>query len=336
MNKHHVSCIYYPTTTLLIDDQPDFLERLSVKLGESSPYLRYSDPQKALSYLQGKIKPSDTLQQVIGIDTGSEHYSHHSTRLPVHYDLTPLYQKFYDPQRFSEISVLVVDYAMPGINGEQLCKALKGSPIKIIMLTGQADKEIAVRLFNEGLISKFILKKEPNLLEILTNSIADMQKDYFRDLTAPILKGLIADEESVLNDPEFITLFNEVYQEASASSYALIDLSGSFLFLDDFASPTWLIIKTEEELEEITHELIDSDPYSPCLEFLKKREKIPYSPNFSGYFNSNDLTCKDHWYPANQLQGRKDYYYAIVKDLNEFPLEKSKILSLRHYLNSIA
>jgi CheY-like chemotaxis protein len=327
MNTHKLSCIYYPTTTLLIDDESDFLERLSLKLGEEFPCVTYSNPQKGLDYLREEMKRSNALPTVIGIDTESEYYSYQSTRLPVHYDITWLYQKFYDFQRFSEISVLIVDYAMPEMSGEQLCIALKGSPVKTIMLTGQADKETGVRLFNEGLISKFILKQQPNLIETLKNCITEMQKSYFQDLAAPIFKGLMADEDSALNDPEFICLFNQIYQEISASSYALIDFAGSFLFLDKVGAPTWLIIKAEEEIEEITRELIDHDPYSPGLEFLRKREKIPYSPNLAGYFNPSYPSYNTHWYPAQRLQGKKDYYYAITKDLKDFPIDKNKIIA---------
>ena len=67
----------------------------------------------------------------------------------------------YNKERFGETSVVVVDFAMPQMNGEEFCRKLgqlKGNSVKIIMLTGEADEEMAVRLFNAGVIDKFLRK----------------------------------------------------------------------------------------------------------------------------------------------------------------------------------
>ena len=325
MNDRKISCIYYPTTVLLVDDHSDFLQHMQLKIGDYFSCLLYSNPKEALKRIKKESKRKNTLNKVIGIDDQSEYYSHQSSKqLPVQYDITSLYKQIYNKNRFSEISVLVVDYQMPDMTGEQLCVELKGSPIKIIMLTAEADQEMAVKLFNAGLIDKFILKGQPYLEETLRKSITEMQQRYFQDLTAPILKGLATNESSSLADPAFIDLFNKILNDVSASDYYLIDLSGSFLFLDNTGYTTWLIIKTREECEEISAQLVELSPSLPWAEAMSHGEKIPYFSNFSDYFNVNKTSYKDHWYDAQLLKGSKDYFYSISKDLKGFSLDQKK------------
>ena len=61
-------------------------------------------------------------------------------------------------------------------------------PVVVATIANEADEDMAVKLFNAGVIDKFILKGQPGLAETLKNSIFEMQKRYFEDLTDPIVK----------------------------------------------------------------------------------------------------------------------------------------------------
>ena len=52
---------------------------------------------------------------------------------------------------------------MPDINGIEFCQNLKDKKVFKIMLTAEADSNIAIKAFNDGLINKFILKTTEHL-----------------------------------------------------------------------------------------------------------------------------------------------------------------------------
>jgi two-component system, probable response regulator PhcQ len=59
-----------------------------------------------------------------------------------------------------EVSIVVCDYTMPFINGMEFLKQVKQTypHILSIMLTGQAEMDVAIQAINEAGVYKFILK----------------------------------------------------------------------------------------------------------------------------------------------------------------------------------
>lgn len=333
MEHNRVFCLYYPTTTVFVDDNKPFLENIQLNIGHRTPCVLYSDSTQALKAIQKAIQKNNDLRSVVDIDTESSDYARMSSKLPIRYNISNIFKHIYNNARFSEVSVIVVDFEMPNLNGEELCKLLrKNNPLtKIIMLSGEADDVIAVRLFNEGLIDQFIYKGRPGWDNTLINSIKEMQKRYFEDLTTPIIKVLAYDQDSSLGDPAFIDLVNQIYSELSASSYYLFELSGSFLFFDDLGTPTWLIVKTLDELKETADEI---DAPKSLIKAMKKGEVVPYFSKFEDCFDNQKQDLEKHFYKAKILKGKKDYCYALIKDqLLDFPLDRDKILSFNEYLS---
>ena len=70
-----------------------------------------------------------------------------------------------------EVSVVIVDYQMPKMNGAQLIRLLltKYPGIRYIMLSGQANEIVVNELRNEGLIDAFIHKPwdEHEMIELV-------------------------------------------------------------------------------------------------------------------------------------------------------------------------
>lgn len=338
MEENNISCFYYPTTVVVVDDNKSFLEKFQYSIGKDILCKTYSDPEEALAYIQNTVKKDAILKHIIAVDESSEHYSHASGQLPLQYDVSKIYEHVYNKDRFSEVSLIIVDYAMPSMNGEELCRRLKqidGNSAKIIMLTGEADDPKAITLFNKGIIDKFLRKGQPNLEVDLKNSIIEMQKRYFLDLTYPIMQGLSSDKDSSLGDPIFRDLFNKIYLDIAASSYYLIELSGSFLFMDNAGVPTFLIIKTLDELEEIAEQIDKNKLPRKLIESVKNGELIPYFSHSSDDFDAEASVFEKHLYKAKKLKGKKDYVYALVNDLEGFSLKRDKILSFNEHIVSV-
>lgn len=253
MKISKLPCLYHPTTCVLVDDDKFFLNSIILKLNPHIPYKTYLDPKEALSALKNLKTQNKLLSEIVTANPDSEEYA--ENQYQVNLKFSNIYQQAYNRKLFSEISVIVVDYAMPQMNGAELLKNLSDVPIKKIMLTGQADESFAVQLFNEGIIHKFLLKKDTQTLaEMINQAICELQDNYFHDLSEFILQNLPPHLSICLNDPVFIDLFNQVKQDVAASSYYLLDASGSFLLFDDSGTPTWLLVKTEDEILEFTQQ----------------------------------------------------------------------------------
>jgi len=108
-------------------------------------------------------------------------------------------------QRFNRLSVVVVDYSMPGLNGLQFCEQIKDPQIGKVLLTGVADEKMAVEAFNAGIIDRFISKSHPQASEHISDFSREMQHAYFRRQTQQMhqtlrLAGpLFLDDHSVTN-----------------------------------------------------------------------------------------------------------------------------------------
>ena len=335
MDESEISCIYYPTTIVVVDDNESVLENIELKIGKYLPCRLYSDPKEALAFIQAQMKRVDVLKNIIGIDEGSDYYNYASHQMPIQYDIAKIYNHVKNKDHFSELSVIVVDYAMPGMNGEELCKQLKRTknhPLKIIMLTGEADEPTAIRLFNAGIIDRFMKKSDPDVDEQLKNAIISMQHRYFYDINYPLVRAISTDENSSLGDPVFREFFRKICDDISATSYYLIDTSGSFIFFNNSGKPTWLIIKTLNDLVEISDQ-IEAHISEEIIDLISKGEVIPYFWENEIEFFSDEEKLKKSLHKAKKLNGEKIYFYALLDELPEFPLETNKVVSFNQYMS---
>lgn len=334
MSKNLITCAVNPSTAVIIDDNRSFLLNITLQLDKNIVAKTFLNPEEALAYIAGK-KEINVYHKILSVDATSSNYSYSSSHLPMQFDVSKLYEYVYNKDRFLEISVVVVDFDMPQMNGAEFCRQLRKLvklPIKVIMLTGEADTATAVDLFNDGLIDKFILKGRPDLEEILNAAILDMQNNYYRDLSDPLINAISAEQDTALGDPVLSELLKTVRDETSASSCYLIDSSGSFLLLDDNNTPHWLIIKTLSELKEIAAQMEDAGLPDKLVTSLKQGDSMLYYYHSDNYFNDVERTFKDHLYDARKLAGNKEYRYFLTKKLPDFALDTSKILSFNDFL----
>jgi CheY-like chemotaxis protein len=139
----------HPCTWFFLDDETRFLESVALVVPADQPISLHDVPVALLDLLRKlytSLAPSN---------------------LEVVLDLDDAWGIINNPNRFSLPSVLVVDYAMPSIDGLEFCQELADIPIKKILLTGVADEKIATNAFNDGLIDRFIRKSDQNALEDL-------------------------------------------------------------------------------------------------------------------------------------------------------------------------
>ena len=122
---------YYPTTVVFVDDDRAFLENLVIGLEGDLASVIFDSPVDALAFIEAgaKVRPHDLVlaahpEVPDGVDRAL-------TDRMVTVELSKIPELVYRPKRFDELTVVVVDYAMPGLNGLEFCERLGDTPVRI-------------------------------------------------------------------------------------------------------------------------------------------------------------------------------------------------------------
>ncbi len=327
MTKELPLC-FYPTQIILIDDDVNYTKNVEMfMLSKEIPVKIFNNPLKAIPYIMENVitKLSENLFNI------EDEFLEKTT---FNVSFKPLQEIVYNKNRFQNFSVLVVDFAMPEMNGQELVTQLKDLPIKKLLLTGEADYSLAVKMFNAGLIDRFFRKSDDNLLENIVKEIEQLKVDFFVSLSKPVLSAL-AKKSSIIPfaDSKFVNFFTDLFKKNKIAEYYALDESASYLLLTKTATSYGLIVKSEEDMQTLI-ELAENEKgiSSDLLQSIKDKKKLAY------FHNVKELSkpVKD-WklYDAHELSGSSQkYYYALVKDVADlFNLDQSKIISYQKFLD---
>ena len=333
MQHLSIPTCYFPSTALFLDDSHDFLLNFVLQLDEGVAYRTFDSPRKALDYIHNKRCELELISQhCLSEYTAAQNFP--LTNRTINSDLAAIYAEVYNPHRFSEISVVVVDYAMPGMDGLEFCRRMDNSNIKKILLTGQADEKLAIAAFNEGLIHRYIKKSDINAAEQITRSIYELQLQYFQSMSDMVVRMLSVTSPSCLHDNKFVHFFRQLREERRIIEYYLVDNSGSFFMLDDDANVSFLVVKNAADIRSHYDWAQANGASEDVLKQLATGEKIP------GLWQANASTPQwNDWsnflVPATRLISDETYYYAYLQGNVLFDLRQQKILSYHRYLEEL-
>ncbi|MEZ0309814.1 MAG: response regulator [Ramlibacter sp.] len=153
-----------PGTVVFVDDDPDYLEMLALVLPRHWRVKLFTRPDACINYLQQEppFWEADAWNQQQLI----EQWRDGKALIPQVLDYWSKYT-----ERYALARVCVVDYSMPSMDGLQALSELVDWPGSRVLLTGQADEQIAVRAFNRGLIDQFIPKQSPDIAGTLIGAV---------------------------------------------------------------------------------------------------------------------------------------------------------------------
>ena len=160
---------FHPTTIVAVDDNQRFLESIAVGLPDDIRFFAFLSAEEALEQIN-QPHPSMSL--------ADRCFTKHG--MTVNLDLNVIEQEIKHIDRFERVSVVLVDYAMPTMNGLEFCARVNDPDVKRILLTGVADEKTAVHAFNEGLIDLYLPKKDLNSYEGVIPYIESLQEAYFQ------------------------------------------------------------------------------------------------------------------------------------------------------------
>ena len=331
MGNCYVPVCYFPSKIMLVDDSKDFLINFSLQLSEMLDYQLYNSPQQALEALQ-QMPPQQALHQRC-LSEQIETVGCPLTTQSFNFDLSAIHSLAYNPRRFSETTVVIIDYAMPGINGIELCEQLVDIPVSKILLTGRADEKTAIAAFNDGLIDTYVQKNDPDIITKVNRNILQLQKRHFQEMSLSTVNMLSINGLQCLQDRKFAEFFEQLCQQLNIVEYYLTEMSGSFLLLDSHANASCLIIKSQQDLEYCRELAIDNHAPPEVITQLEQGSCVPYFWLDGDTYQDEWTDWDSHLLPAKSIECKQPYYYALVQNTVPFNITMDKILSYHYYLD---
>lgn len=244
--KYPTACLF-PTTTVFLDDDPDYLESLIGNISMPRIKLKpFGNHEAVTTYLETHLAKHELTTNWMKKTVSEDVFE--NTAFEICY--SEIQHELNDQNRSQRVTALVVDYQMPVKNGLEFIKSLDHLPIKKILLTGTADLNIAINAVNDNLIDAFFKKEDENLVPRLTRKLDEYQFDYFFEHSQLIKRSLIKlGDRPLVESKTFQRLFDSTLQATKAVEYYLIDENCSYVFLDEKGRQTKLLIKSKDQLE---------------------------------------------------------------------------------------
>lgn len=302
----------HPTLSVFVDDSPSFLESLTFQLPPGFQHKAFRDPVVALAWLQQTWRQHSNREEDGPLRIGFDEEGAMLERRQISIFLDRIYNIVTDKERFILPAVLVVDYAMPQMNGVEFCREIRDLPIKKIMLTGQADEKLAVDAFNRGLIDCFIRKSDPGALEGLGREIARLQREFFLGYTRTLKDLLVRHTYSFLSDPEMEILVRDLSARYRFVEHYLFPNPPGILFLDKQGKTTLMVIETAIGLTAQYEIAEDQGAPVELLNALREHKLVPFFSDTGGmYLKEIGENWLSYCLPPQICQGATTYYWAL-------------------------
>ena len=302
---------YYPNTWVLVDDNHTVLNTMTEAFSKKCAVKSFLSSEECLRFLKNYISPLSKYN-FIESDINDENYGL-SAKNPMNLDITKIAKLREDKHRHHEITVAILDYQMPIMNGLTLAERIQDFPIQKILLTGDITEIKAIEGFNKNLIQKFIQKSSVSMLKDLDNYTEELSSRYFEHLTKPILAHIEAENKTALSDPVFIDFFEEHCRKNSIKEYYLVDKNGSFLCVDAEGKQSFLVVHTDKSMSEwlavYKNELHLSDVNMVAISEYKK---IPFFGIEKEAWQIPSDEWEKYFYTASTLMGREKYYFVVL------------------------
>lgn len=315
-----VPCCFYPTKTLIVDDHPDFTKWLALKFNHYGSCDVFNDSPEALKAMQA-YQPQSFLNRIASKGEFDFLLNPEHRNIEINIENIQKEAKYGGHQ--DEISVAIIDYNMPRLNGLELCKQIKNLPIKKIMLTGEADHKLAVEAFNEGLIDRFILKGSPSVLDIIEQTVFELQVAYFYDLSKAIAENpqeTVENQIICLTDPLFAQYFYQLMKDQHICEFYLMNHFGDFLLINKDHRSYQLGVRDQHAMNGLHHlaqDLYNQEPdgKEDILNVVLSCKKVPFFPKeFNEYISLADWP--PYFKDVQELKGAKNTYCCSFFSLN--------------------
>ncbi len=300
--KPKVLPYYYPTSIILLDDNKLFLDTLSLYLSQFFNCNAFVDAPEALYYankttnLKSRENPIVTLRKE---DKNKDFFRH-------------IKSKQNEKNRSDDLSVVVVDYDMPNLNGVDFCSQLQDSSISKVLLTGRATHKQVVKAFNNNIIDYYIEKQDDNLLSTVRDIVRDMQKSYFQRRLQTMTLSFVESGATYFLDTAAANFFDDLYNKVGATEHFFMESPSRFAINCNGRQNLLLVLTEADLLEHITILKEEQGP-EEWINALSEKKYVPYFNSSDGFY---DPDCPNVNFPLHKamiVEGQQVYYFALIE-----------------------
>ncbi len=322
--------LYHPTTCLVIDDERLYLDSFNYNYADVTLCATEHRPEQAIERLLKEAeRPRLVIDEASPAPAGEGVADDPVVRLPA----SRIAAIARDPARFSRISVAVIDFAMPGMTGVELCRKTKHLPVKKVLLTGKAGDATAVAAFNEDLIDLFLVKHDPDLPGKLKRVIRELQYGYFKDLAAPLEPIAKLKDMAFLGDPGITSWYKELGERIGAVEHYLLPSPPGLMLADEAGQVTVAWISSQDRMRAQLEIAIEEGAPAELVEQLRAGGVILAYPTPAGFYEQEHMSdWQKYVLPCEEIRGNTLWKVAIQRDP---PLIHSSV-SLQQYRRSQA
>ena len=322
MNKTCLAPYFHPTQIVLVDDDIDFLGNLSLQLEADLPYLLFDSTQKALGYINDREDEAPSRQRFFKLQEEAD------GRRRVTLDTEALAREMHFTNRFSRISIAMIDYAMPRMNGLEFCRRIGDPHIKKILFTGVATEAEAVEGFNAGVIDRYIRKSEHNVYEHLNRTIRELQHDHILDMFTTAIDMFDVEVPALLADEAIAQLLATLRSRYEFVEYYMVLNPTGFVLIDGDGELYRLVIVDEDEQKALVEQAVALGAPTECVRLLQAGENL-LDPAFLGRASNAAGESYRHWKShmrvAERVEGARTYRWAVFEsDPEEHGMSRPK------------
>lgn len=217
-----------------------------------------------------------------------------------------------DLGRFDEISVVVVDLDMPGLDGLEFCRKITNPNIKKILLTGISADQQVIQAFNNNEIHYYLRKSDDNMEAMLEAAIKRMQHQYFVDISVNFKSDAIDHFAPLFSDPALADYFEELCVSLGVTEYYFHTNPSRYHLTLRHDSQSCLLVYTDEEVEAQLKILHEEDAPRSVISKIEARSHVPYFPTKDGFYIPELEKPESCLHQADLVPGDRDYYCALV------------------------
>jgi len=326
---------FFPTQVIMVDDDPDFLDGISLMLDKNLSYKLFQSASEALDYANQSHKQVSLQERCYSnYKTGPQDSDSLS-----HVDIGRLYEEIYNGDRFQTSSTVVVDYSMPEMNGLEFLMELKNPFIKKVLLTGQADTELAIKAFNKQLIDQYIDKHDPRLKQVLNSTISVFSEQYFRSSYKLITDPIIASHhDTFLTDAKFQEYFYDLRLKTQCMEYYMINHPHTgYLMVDRKGRKRGLIVYREDALSEHIADLKQWKAPANLINEVIQKNLIPAFNGSEEVLNAEHPFIKQwerYYHPAIKIKSAKNYFVAMLTEEDLPQCYQGQVISYADFIEN--
>lgn len=305
-SKTPLTPYYHPTTACFIDDNESFVAGLALVMPSHMSSVGFFNPVDALEYVN---RPQELPSLADRCFSAHQHSSRQLFRL----DTDLIEQEINIVRRFNRLSVVIVDYSMPAMDGLEFCEQVKDPYVGKVLLTGVADEKMAVEAFNAGLIDRFIAKSHPMASQQISEFSLDMQNNYFRAQTDQVQRTLSLTGPLFLNDPDVIRWVRRLMRRKNFCEYYMVSRPAGLLMLNPAGEIAHLVVQSEIECDEQATYAERLGAPAAIVRRLRKRSHVGFFlDDPASYDASEGYPWDDFIQRATRLGETDQYWYAAL------------------------